>query len=182
MGWEAMILDAVIALRTSPLNTAFSLITILGSASFGTTLAIALYIKEKELGFLLISSIITSSLITYPAKFLISRPRPSENLRLVSAFSENSFPSGHSAMAFVIATFLARKTDIGGYVLYPIAGLVAFSRLYLGVHYPLDILAGSIIGYLAARFVLKHEEQILNIHRKLVKIVVPSGGCSNGSG
>jgi undecaprenyl-diphosphatase len=61
-----------------------------------------------------------------------------------------SFPSGHTAAAFVMATLLAYFFPLLTIVVFPWAFLVGFSRIYLGVHYPSDILAGMILGVLAA--------------------------------
>ena len=71
-----------------------------------------------------------------------------------------SFPSGHTAVVFVMAIILFRRVSgkIGIFALV-VAALVAFSRLYLGVHYLSDVLVGAIsggmLGYLAARIVDK---------------------------
>lgn len=61
-----------------------------------------------------------------------------------------SFPSGHTtlafAVAFIISRILPKRYSIPAFLM---AALVAFSRLYLGVHYPTDILGGICIGYVA---------------------------------
>ena len=87
-------------------------------------------------------------------KHLIKRPRPAYALESLSAFIQPadrfSFPSGHTAAAFVMATLLC--------VFYPpvmalalgLAVMVGLSRVLLGVHYPSDILAGATLGFSCA--------------------------------
>ena len=63
-----------------------------------------------------------------------------------SLHNNSSFPSGHAANAFMVAALLAERFRRKRYGLYGMAGLVAVSRIYLGVHYPSDVLAGSCLG------------------------------------
>ena len=57
-----------------------------------------------------------------------------------------SFPSGHTASSFAaLAVFMQMNSKIG-LIISPIATLIAFSRLYLKVHYPSDVLFGGILG------------------------------------
>jgi undecaprenyl-diphosphatase len=61
-----------------------------------------------------------------------------------------SFPSGHTATSFAAAYAVARTLGRRWAWLYAVAALIAFSRLYLGVHYPADVLGGIILGTLTA--------------------------------
>lgn len=84
----------------------------------------------------------------------IKRHRPCEALagvhRWVSPSDQFSFPSGHTAAAVVIATLLSFPFPLLSIPLFTWALLVGFSRIYLGVHYPTDILAGIVVGLLCA--------------------------------
>jgi undecaprenyl-diphosphatase len=85
-------------------------------------------------------------------KNLVARPRPYDILAwlqpLVPLLSEFSFPSGHASSSFAAASAIAltsmnRKWHIP---VYTLATLISFSRLYVGVHYPSDVLAGLFLG------------------------------------
>lgn len=88
-------------------------------------------------------------------KDFTDRPRPPirfpDPAPLVALPGTSSFPSGHATVAFACATMLAatdRRLAIPAFVL---AALVAWSRVYVGVHYPLDVLAGAVLGVVLAR-------------------------------
>ena len=83
-------------------------------------------------------------------KFLVDRPRPFvENpdiILLISAPTSSSFPSGHTIGAVAMAVALYMYNKKAGYIGFVFAAIIAFSRLYLYVHYPTDIIAGIVIG------------------------------------
>lgn len=87
-------------------------------------------------------------------KNLIARPRPcavDTSVTLLIPFpSEYSFPSGHSASGFTAASVLFAYYHRTGVIALLIAGIIAFSRMYLFVHYPTDILGGICIGIVDA--------------------------------
>jgi undecaprenyl-diphosphatase len=96
-------------------------------------------------------------------KYIVNRPRPFVQEKVIVRVSpatashlrnDGSFPSGHAANAFMLAVFFAELFRRERYVFYFLAALVAFSRIYLGVHYPGDVLAGGMIGFFNAQVML----------------------------
>jgi undecaprenyl-diphosphatase len=77
----------------------------------------------------------------------VARPIPEP---LLEAPTTYSFPSGHATVSFACATVLALAVPRLAVPLYVLAALVAFSRVYVGVHYPGDVLAGAVLGVLVA--------------------------------
>ena len=65
---------------------------------------------------------------------------------LVHVPGNPSFPSGHAATSFACAATLAWLTPLSPVALYALAALIAFSRVYVGVHYPLDVIGGAALG------------------------------------
>ena len=89
----------------------------------------------------------------------VGRIRPSHEFNefinlLVSKGGKWSFPSNHAANSFAFATVLSYFFEQKKVVLFALASIIAFSRVYVGVHYPLDIICGAIIGYILSWMVL----------------------------
>jgi undecaprenyl-diphosphatase len=83
----------------------------------------------------------------------VSRERPADTKRgvtVIEAPDKFSFPSGHSAAAMAVAAMYAMTFPPIGIFLLPIAVLVGYSRVALGVHYPLDVIAGQAIALATA--------------------------------
>ena len=83
-------------------------------------------------------------------KNLISRPRPCHVDQafemLVARPSSSSFPSTHSAWAFAAATAIFMKYKKAGIAAFVMAAIIAFSRMYMFLHYPTDVLCGIVFG------------------------------------
>ncbi|MBD3170591.1 MAG: phosphatase PAP2 family protein [candidate division Zixibacteria bacterium] len=83
-------------------------------------------------------------------KPLVDRPRPCHELDLyrllVNCGAGKSFPSSHATNMFAAATFFGEKFLNRRREFYLVAFMVALSRVYVGVHYPLDVIAGAAIG------------------------------------
>ena len=92
-------------------------------------------------------------------KNLIARDRPcciNETVpMLISTPQDYSFPSGHTLSAFVAATIIMHSDRRMGIAAYVLASMIAFSRLYLYVHFPTDVLAGALLGIVIGLIVCK---------------------------
>lgn len=101
-------------------------------------------------------------------KNLVDRDRPCDVLTdlilPIGCAGAKSFPSNHALNNFAVATFFSRLYPQYTKVLFISAFLIAFSRVYLGVHYPSDILGGAILGvgagYILSVLSLKSEDKI----------------------
>lgn len=146
-------------LRNDVLTPFFVVITSLGNAGILWILITAGLLipkKTRKVGILCVAALLFSFLIdNVLLKNLVARTRPYEVIEgltyLVKKPVDYSFPSGHTGTSFATAVVLffsfPKKYSFWFLVL---AVLIGFSRLYVGVHYPTDVLAGAIIGTLIA--------------------------------
>lgn len=107
-------------------------------------------------------ALVLSGIIVASLKILVNEPRPYTVLghvrQLVTPTEPFSFPSGHNSSTFSIATVLIgrfKKNRILVVLLLAFCIVIAFSRIYVGVHYPHDVVVGAMIGVLSGVFVLK---------------------------
>jgi len=99
--------------------------------------------------------------ILYGLKFLIQRQRPLYFLEMASKLSKGpgeildpSFPSGHALYAFMMATLLGHWFPRYRIIFFLLAGFIGWTRIYLGLHYPTDVIAGGLLGYGITRLFL----------------------------
>lgn len=118
------------------------------------------------------AAFIASSIVTRATKSIADRKRPFESYPFIVKRDDeaggHSFPSGHTSAAFCTATSLSLRYR-KWYVIAPayiFAGSVGWARMYQGVHYPSDVLAGALVGacsawlgYKAQKWISKKKEQ-----------------------
>lgn len=151
-------------LRQDFLTPFWTGITSLGNGGWfwlALSLLLTIFPKTRKVGLLALCSMALCALVTNVClKNLIARPRPYTQIPgltpLIPPQKDWSFPSGHTTASFACAgiywRMLPKKYGIAALVL---AFLITFSRLYVGVHYPTDVLAGLIIGLLGSWIVYK---------------------------
>ena len=151
-------------LRSDLLTPIVTFVTHLGDKGwFWIALAVLFLLlpRQRRVGICMACAMLLNFLLNNMLlKRLVARTRPYEAVeglhRLIEAQSDFSFPSGHSGCAFAAAVVIflmcPRRIGIPALVL---AALIALSRLYVGVHFPTDVLAGACIGTLAAVLVCR---------------------------
>lgn len=153
------------------------IVTFFGGATclIGLTLVLFITIKNKKIGLLIGINLVTITILNQIFKFILQRPRPTEN-RIIN---ENgySFPSGHSMISMAFYGFLiyliykyVKNKKLKYISITLISILIIFigiSRIYLGVHYTSDVLAGFLfsISYLII-YVLIANNKVLNKNSK----------------
>ena len=117
-------------------------------------LALLLFKKTRRVGMAVLVGLLIGFLITnLTLKPMISRPRPWLDVEglvnLVGESAYRSFPSGHStsAFAFAFAVWYGTKKKWFKWLAMIVAILMGLSRLYVGVHYPTDIVGGILVGW-----------------------------------
>jgi undecaprenyl-diphosphatase len=142
--------------RTSVLDQLIPWLTHLGSLGAVILFILLAWIltRKRNVLYTLLCLYGVQFVVVYGLKFLIRRPRP-------PAFPEGtpglfsgpgeildpSFPSAHTLYAFMIATVLSTRFPRYRVVFFVAAGFIGWTRIYLGLHYPTDVLAGALLGY-----------------------------------
>ncbi|WP_258360673.1 phosphatase PAP2 family protein [Moorella sulfitireducens] len=129
-------------------------ITLLGSATFGLALSLAVALLGREqarlAGWQALLALAGSHLVVKVFKSLLGRCRPYKVLPgaryLDRPWQDFSFPSGHTAASFSLAVIFAMHFPLLTWPLMAAAGLTGISRMYVGMHYPSDVLGGAAVG------------------------------------
>src|ERR1700688_3401732 len=157
-GFDLQILQAIAVHRDATLTTIAGIVTDAGSFALLAPLSIAFLLLRRwkrptdDIALLIIAA--GSALLPILTKLIVARPRPTlENLQHLTSLS---FPSEHTTQAaavyLTIAIMLSKGLNRGWRELVIVIAIlialaVAWSRVYLGVHYPTDVIAGLLLGW-----------------------------------
>ncbi len=154
-------------LRSDWLTGIICTVTVLGNKGFiwlGLLLLLIIYPKTRRLGMVAGLSFLLCVGVAEVIKNLVMRPRPfltiAELVPLVKPPHSYSFPSVHTVSSFSVSWILlwSRLGKIR-YAVFAFALLMAFSRLYVGVHYPSDVLAGILLALLGSALVWRWQKK-----------------------
>ena len=162
------------------LDNLFNLITMIGEPHFIIFITtIVFWNISKKKGILLSFIFIISAVSNDLLKLTFQTKRPFQELdgitgKRIQTATGYSFPSGHtqsSTSFFITSAIMIKKKKFLIFAL-SISVLVGFSRLYLGVHWLIDIAGALVFGYLIANFVFKYLDKIYDDRRKFIKFTI----------
>ena len=159
---DASLLHYVIQLRRPWLDDVMLLASALGAAGFiwwVTALITMVFPNRRAAAWrLILCVVLTWAVNEYALKPAFGRVRPftaDTSIVVIDAKPATpSFPSGHAAMAVAGAIGASRLLPGSAPLWWILAGIVAVSRIYIGVHWPSDVVAGAIVGLASAWFIL----------------------------
>lgn len=149
-------------IRCKVLDKIMPLITALGNGAIVWAIISVYLIKNENYrieGYMVIASIILVTIIGEGIiKHIIKRTRPFEHMKinklLISRPITYSFPSGHTASSFAASGILIMMDNKLSIIAVVLASLIAFSRIYLNVHYPLDVITGIVLGLICSKVIV----------------------------
>lgn len=163
--FELGILDSIQNISMPVLDRTMVDITSLGNFSILWIAFIVIFLSTKEYKkvgkVMLIGFILNLIVVNILLKNIFDRPRPFQVVGnfdlLIPPLNDGSFPSGHSSYAFTffaIILFMIKSKSLKIFT-GVLAFLITFSRLYLYVHFPTDVIVGSLIGFLLGVLAIK---------------------------
>ena len=180
MAWEeAFLLYLQNNVRTDFFDPIMRFFSFLGNGGWFWILiciVLIIYKPTRSIGIIAAISLAVSALICNSLlKIIINRTRPYdaiEELVLIAKMPhDSSFPSGHSNASFAVACAitwcLSKNKKWIGVILIVVASIIAFSRMYVGAHYPTDVIAGIMLGTLTSILIF------LLLRNKMIKRVEP---------
>lgn len=155
---ELEILHTIQQLHNSLLDAVMVFLSLLGDNGLiwlAISIVMLFFKKTRRCGLTIMGAMALSFLLgNLLIKNLVARPRPctvdTSVALLIPIPGEYSFPSGHTLHGFAAATVIFLHFKKAGIAALVLAGAIAFSRMYLFVHYPTDILGGILLGVLDA--------------------------------
>ncbi len=156
MIWERHLEHWIVGQRVGWLNWFFiglSWIGTLGAVWLAIAVVLALLWRRPAIFVTVLVADVAADLLAEAGKLVVHRHRPFET-QLGPASSAHSFPSGHTATSFACATVLSTFAPRLRVPFFVLATLIGLSRIYNGMHYPTDVLAGALLGVLTALLLL----------------------------
>lgn len=149
-------------------------ITVLGNAgTIWIIIGVAMLISKKyrKYGVLVLAGLLIGLIIGNGiVKNVVQRARPcwiDTNFKMLIAIPKDySFPSGHTQASCIATTIITLTNKKFGWVVIPLTILIAFSRMYLYVHFPTDILGGAVLGITIGALTYVYGTKILKIKKE----------------
>jgi len=165
------IVEGISSMRTNFLDDFFLGLTFIGSKFIIFLFLTILFLsfRKKRVWILpLWFTLVAASIVNFLLKVAVQRPRPFQ-LGLISILPilekashdiwNFSFPSGHAMIVFSVLPLLNKEFPKLKYMWIIFATLIAFSRVYLGLHFLSDVIIGGLIGYLLGSFIISIEKE-----------------------
>lgn len=155
MAWDEIFLNSIFRFKQyRPVDMVVPAISRSGDGYLYPVMALLFWLVDHRLGKMFFLSALIAFGIELPLykiiKHVVRRSRPCDALCAIvpriRARDRFSFPSGHTAGAFLMATVAGAYFPVLAPLFFTWAALVGFSRIYVGVHYPTDVLAGVMVG------------------------------------
>ncbi|SNZ15425.1 lipid A 1-phosphatase LpxE [Hydrogenobacter hydrogenophilus] len=153
--------------RNPILDTFFGHFYLLGKGYILIPILVFVLLFQRERLWLFLTSLIIETLSVQFLKVYFSLPRPASTLTdvyLLEPLYHRSFPSGDTAMAFLLASFFSPvATGPLKILLWLYAFIIAYGRIYVGAHFPIDVLAGALIGIMSYYVAYKINRRISHV-------------------
>ena len=125
-----------------------------GIVWFVLAVVVALFVRSVWVFVVVAAAVLAADGIAGLVKIAVGENRPDEPDPLITIPHSHSFPSGHTATSFAGATALSLLYPRGTPAFFLLAAAIAYSRIYVGVHFPLDLAGGIVIGVATALLLL----------------------------